>query len=71
MRFSKIPLGGCVRAWVRKIEIFAKNWGFAKLVEIMKFWVAYVKMTRRASLSSKSNTGAGGIEIKHASQKMV
>ena len=33
MRFRKIPLDGCVRAWVRKIEIFAKNWGFAKMVE--------------------------------------
>ena len=33
MRFRKIPLEGCVRAWVRKIEIFAKNRAFAKMVE--------------------------------------
>ena len=33
MRFRKIPLAECVRAWVRKIEIFAKKWGFAKMVE--------------------------------------
>ena len=33
MRFRKIPLAECVRAWVRKIEIFEKFWCFAKMVE--------------------------------------
>ena len=97
MRFRKIPLAGCVRAWVRKITIFAQNWCFAKIVEnheildclrenrvFLNFGgpaggsaleraspPGWLHMTRRAVLSSKSNTGAGQIQIKWASQKLV
>ena len=77
--------------------MFAKNLGFAKIIENNKFLDCLrenrvfanfggpargealerasprggIHMTRRAFLSSKSNTGAGQIQIKWASQKLV
>ena len=83
MRFRKIPLEGCVRSWCRKItEFFGKvapaksksNFGGpagGEALERASPKKAMHYMTRRAFLSSKSNTAAREIEFQHASQKLV